>query len=113
VELGEEFAHVELVLDRNAGRLTAYVLDGEAEQPVRVAQPGLTLLCPVSPGTADRSFDLLAVASVLTGEKSGDTSEFGATGAALHAIRHLDCRVLRLTVKGRAFHDVPVTVTFQ
>ena len=32
VELGNEFAHVELVLDSNAGSLTAYVLDGEAQE---------------------------------------------------------------------------------
>ena len=31
--LGDEFAHVELVLDEKTGRLTAYVLDGEAENP--------------------------------------------------------------------------------
>jgi hypothetical protein len=31
VEFGEEFAHIELVLDSATGVLTAYVLDGEAE----------------------------------------------------------------------------------
>ena len=113
VALGEEFAHVELVLDRNAGRLTAYVLDGEAEQPVRVAQPALTLFCPVSPGTADWSLHLMAVPSVLTGERSGDTSEFAASGAELRVIQRLDCRLLRLTVRGEQFHDVRFTATFQ
>src|SRR5205085_2013512 len=58
VELGEEFAHVELVLDRKAGRLTAYVLDGEAEQPVRVTQPTLTLMCTAPPALAKQPLEL-------------------------------------------------------
>ena len=37
VELGEELAHLELVHDPTTGTLTAYVLDGEAEQAVRVS----------------------------------------------------------------------------
>src|SRR6266699_3894920 len=37
VEFGEEFAHLELVLSKD-GKLTGYVLDGEAEKAVRVKQ---------------------------------------------------------------------------
>ena len=36
VGLGKEFAHVELVLEKATGKLTGYVLDGEAEKPVRL-----------------------------------------------------------------------------
>jgi hypothetical protein len=43
VELGEEFAHLELVLNAQTGTLTVYVLDGEAEQSVRIAQPEIEL----------------------------------------------------------------------
>ena len=38
VEFGEEFAHLELVLDQATGKISAWVLDGEAEKAVRVAQ---------------------------------------------------------------------------
>ena len=38
VEFGEEFAHLELVLDPATGKLTAYALDGEAEKAVRLKQ---------------------------------------------------------------------------
>ena len=35
VVFGNEFAHIELVLDQTTGKLTAYVLDGEAEKSVQ------------------------------------------------------------------------------
>lgn len=44
--LGEEFGHLELLLNKETGELTAYVLDGEAEKPVRLGAP--------PPGTEDR-----------------------------------------------------------
>ena len=46
VALGEEFGHLELLLNKETGELTAYVLDGEAEKPVRLGAP--------PPGTEDR-----------------------------------------------------------
>jgi hypothetical protein len=107
VELGEEFAHVELVLDRKAGSLTAYILDGEAEQPVRLTQPSLTLMCTAPPALAKEPLELLAAANVLTGEKSGDSSEFAASDAALRDLLQMEGRILQVTVKGREFRDVP------
>src|SRR5881628_3178191 len=69
--LGEEAAHVELSLDTKTGKLTAWVLDGEAERPVRIAQPSLHLTL-----TDIGTVDLAAVANPLTGETAGDTSQF-------------------------------------
>src|SRR5580692_2910328 len=43
VELGEEFGHVELVSDPGSGKITAYILDGEAEESVKIQQPELEL----------------------------------------------------------------------
>src|SRR5688572_651912 len=43
VVFGDEFAHIELVLEAKEGKLTAYVLDGHAEKGVRVDQKDITL----------------------------------------------------------------------
>lgn len=39
VLVGDHFAHLEFVIDAKKGKLTAYVLDGEAEKSIRIKQP--------------------------------------------------------------------------
>ena len=96
VELGEEFAHVEFVLEKVTGKLTGYVLDGEVEKPVRFAQKAVELKIDRLNFEQTLALQLIAVSNVLTGETEGDTSQFvgqsdelvGAT--EFHAeIRHL------------------------
>jgi hypothetical protein len=103
VELGEEFAHVELVLDREQGRMTAYVLDGEAENAIRVALPELEI-------TALREVNTLrlaAVANVMTGETVGNTSEFVVQSDTVKSIRNDDDGILTtITVRGVSFENV-------
>lgn len=43
VALGEEAAHVEIVLDAETGKLTAYVLDGAGKEAVAIKQPEIEL----------------------------------------------------------------------
>jgi hypothetical protein len=108
LELGEEFAHVELLLDSSAGNLTAYVLDGEAEKPVRLRQEIITLLLAGPDALAARPFDLRAVASVLTGETVGDSSQFALTYEGLKGVKAFSGTLVQLVVKGQEFRDVPV-----
>ncbi len=111
VVLGEEFAHLELVLDSQAGRLTAYALDGEAEQPIRVAQPTLELIMHAadadSAAPPPATLSLNAVGSVLTGETAGDTSEFSGQSDLLKGTRHFAATLAKIQIKGQDFHDVP------
>jgi hypothetical protein len=108
VELGEEFAHVELVLNRREGALTAYVLDGEAEQPIRLSQLTIDVILDVPiPGSA---LTFGPVASVLTGEGAGDTSQFVIRHDALRISAPISGRLKALTVRGREFRDVPFTI---
>ena len=79
VELGKEAAHLELVLDRRAGGLTVYVLDGEAQRAVRVAQTELDVHVNGPDAGARTRVVLRASANVLTGETVGNSSQF--TGA--------------------------------
>jgi hypothetical protein len=102
VELGEEFAHVELVLDRAAETLTAYVFDGEAERPIRVSAPSLRVALDGDLPT----LELAPVASALTGETAGDTSQFAARHASLRRDGPRQGRLAEITVKGQVFRDV-------
>lgn len=105
VELGEEAAHIELVLDAKIGTLTAYVLDGEAERPVRIRAPKLLLKARL-PGEC--ALELVAIANPLTGESEGDTSEFRVQSNALRGVTRFDGVIPRVTVRGVAFENVSI-----
>lgn len=112
VVLGEEFAHLELVLDPGAGSLTGYILDGEAENAVRIGQEYIEIIIndSVPPGRgAERSeyaLALKAVSNVLTGETAGDTSEFAVQSDRLKGVRKFDAVISAIEIKGRAFRNV-------
>jgi hypothetical protein len=91
---------VELVLDSDAGSLSAFVLDGEAEEPVRIAQRSLrvTLQKPSA-----HVVELTAIASPLTGETVGDSSEFAASSEVLKGAGAISGILGPITVKGQAF----------
>ena len=113
VELGPDLAHVELVLDPRAGKLTAYVLDGEAENAVRIQARQLELLLrdvkrglgvPVEPQQS--KLVLEAIGNVLTGETPGDTSQFEAKTPTLAGVLEFKGALTRLEVRGAAFERV-------
>jgi hypothetical protein len=105
VVLGEEFAHVEIAVDRATGAVTAWILDGEAEKAVRVAQPSLSLVATV--GGKAVTVDLAAVANPLTGETAGDSSEFRGSSEALKGADRFEASLGPLSVKGTAFAKTP------
>ncbi len=105
VELGEEeFAHVELLLEPEDGALTAWILDGHVERAVRSAQASLDveLYCE----GAELSLSLLPVASALTGETVGDTSEFHVADERLGSRPELEGRILHVEALGSVFEAV-------
>ena len=110
VALGDHFAHLEIVLDAANGKITAYVLDGEAEKAVRVKQTGLELAAnlPKKDGAVGEqvTIKLQAVANELTGEKVGDTSQFEGQDEKLKGLKEFDAKVVALEVKGQALKDV-------
>jgi hypothetical protein len=106
IEFGEEFAHLELVLDKE-GKLNGYVLDGEAEKAQRVKQKEIEIkISSVEGKEQSIAVKLKAVANVLTGESEGDTSEFSASVPALKDVKKFEGVVNALTVKGKDFKDV-------
>jgi len=101
VELGEEFAHVELLLDGTTGKVTAYIFDGEVEKPIRLEQKEIVLKGKTV------SLTLEAVGSPLTGEKPGDTSQFEGQSDGLKGAKEFDGTIARVVIKGRELTDVP------
>src|SRR5207248_11682915 len=76
VVLGDEAYHLELVRDADAGKLTAYVLDGEMENFIRVKAATFEIVATV--GGAKQTLTFHAVASAATGETVGNSSQFEA-----------------------------------
>ncbi|MFN0058758.1 MAG: hypothetical protein ACKVX7_09915 [Planctomycetota bacterium] len=105
VPLGEEFANLELVLDSTRGTLTAFVLDGHAENALRVKQAELVLEVVLAESKAFE-MRLPAVESALSGEKKGDSSQFQIVDARLAGVSQLRGQVLSLEVRGRPFVKV-------
>lgn len=104
VVLGGEAAHVELVLDATAGRLQAYVLDGELENFIRIADPALEIVAEA--GGATRTVTLRAVPDPATGETVGSTSLFAGEAEWLKTTPRFHAKLAGITVRGTAYRDV-------
>ncbi len=105
VVLGDDFAHVEFVLEPATGTLTAYVLDGHADRSLRLATAGLELQLLASDEGPVR-LSLAGRESALTGEVLGDTSEFVGRHAALVGAERFEGVLQSITVKGQPFNTV-------
>jgi hypothetical protein len=105
VEVGEEFAHVELVVDAQARTLKAYVLDGEAEASIRIAQKSLRLRLKNGDVLELKSF-----ADPLTGERPGDSSEFSIHWVKPARLTRLQGAVESLVVHGERFRNLPFSL---
>ena len=106
VVLGEEFAHVEFVLEEKTGKLTGYVLDSEAEKPVRLSQKTIELKINRLKSGQSITLQLKAAANVLTGETEGDTSQYEGQFDALKGMTEFHAQIASITVKGQHFTDV-------
>ena len=104
--LGDDFAHLEMVLDPKEGRLTAYALDGEAEASVRLAQRELRLRLRLSPSGRTVDLVLKAVANELSGETVGNTSQFEAGSKALLGQTGFTGSLARVDLRGAVFNKV-------
>ena len=104
VEIGDHAYQLELVRDSTAGTLTAYVLDGHAENFVRIAAPSFALIA--MPGGQYTPLTLRAVANPSTGETIGDTSQFEAQADWLKTTRSFDAVLTFLKIRNATFLSV-------
>ena len=104
--LGEHFGHLEMVLDPKIGELKIFVLDGGAENAMRLEQKEMVLT--ITPDGAEEGFDLRLAAQVdrLTGEKPGDTSVFSGRSAALKGVEKFEADLEMVEIKGKAYELV-------
>lgn len=101
VPLGEHAYNIELLRDASTGTLTAYVLDGHAEDFTRIAAP--TIDVTVLSGGQKRVLSLKAVANSLTGETVGNTSQFEAQADWLKGSAPLNGEVAAVDIRGSKF----------
>ncbi len=106
VVLGDEFAHAEFVLEETTGKLTAYILDGEAEKPIRLTEKTIGLKINRLNSEQPLTLQLKAVANVLTGETEGDTSQFSGQLDELIGTAEFHAEIVSIAVKGQTFADV-------
>ena len=104
VVLGNEEYHLELVLDGAAGRLQAYVLDGELENFIRVPEGSFEIHAKLP--SKSETLVFRAVASSATGETVADTSLFEAQADWLKATTAFDAVLKELIVRGRKYENV-------
>ncbi len=102
VVLGSEEYHLELVLDPMAGRLTAFVMDGELENFVRLPVPSFV----VNVTEPARGLVFQAVPNPASGEKIGDTSQFDAQADWLKTTTNFDAVLPSLTVRSKTYTNV-------
>ncbi len=101
VELGDHAYNVELVRDSAAGKLTAYLLDGHAENFIRIAAPSLNVTAYVN--GARQTLSLAATANAMTGETVGNTSQFEATADWLKTAGDFNGEVGPVEIRGTKF----------
>lgn len=79
-QLGDHFAHLEVTLNSETGKLTLYILDGEAISGIPISAPHLEveIIHREGEGEEFEPFVLMAeaIGNPLTGEQPGNTSEF-------------------------------------
>ena len=106
IEIGDHAYNLELVRDASAGKLTAYLLDGHAENFVRIAAPSIELVALT--GGERRPLSLKAVANSATGETVGNTSQFEAQADWLKSTAEFPGTIDVLEVKGTKFTNIAV-----
>jgi hypothetical protein len=104
VEIGEHAYNLELVRDAAAGKLTAYVLDGHAENFIRIAAPAIELVAFT--GGERRPLSLRAVANPTTGETVGDTSQFEAQADWLKNTAEFPGEIPAVEIRGSKFQGI-------
>ena len=104
VELGEHAFNLEFVRNAAAGKLTAYLLDGHAENFIRIYAASFEVV--IKGGTVPRTLTFKSVANTATGEMVGDTSQFEAQADWLKTTATFDAMLTSLEIRGTTFSAV-------
>jgi hypothetical protein len=112
VAIGEDDAHLEFVLNADTGKLTAYVLDGEAEKPVRIKQANLQVVLTLTRtgDSGDGKDELPDETPMLTMEAvspaDGMASEFAGQSDQLKGAEKFSAVLTSVNVGDKSFKNV-------
>jgi hypothetical protein len=106
VEIGEHTYLIEFVRDATAGKMSAYILDGHAENFVRIAIKSFDIIVTLPGAEQTQTLTLHATADPATGEKVGDTSLFVGQADWLKTTATFDAAVARLNIRGTSVLNV-------
>jgi hypothetical protein len=104
IVLGNEVYHIELVREAAEGKMTAYVLDSEMENFIRVKAPSFEIIANV--GGEKRTLAFKAVANTATGETIGDTAQFETQADWLKTSATFDALITAIEIRGSHFAAV-------
>ena len=102
--LGDEEAHIEFLVDAEAGTVTAWFFTPHMERYLRVQVESFEVLAKLPDGEAKLTF--AAVANAGTGETVGDTSQFVAKADWLAGVAVFDAVLPEVTVRGTVYRNV-------
>lgn len=104
MQLGEHAHNIEFVAGPD-GVLSAYILDGHAENFVRIPAASFTVKATVD--GREETLEFKPVASNATGETAGDTSAFQAQAGWLKTAPQFEGVLQELAIKGSIYRSVP------
>lgn len=121
-ELGEHAAHVEIVIDEDSGKITAYILDAHAENPLAADQRELALVIAehdehehAEPADkkeeakpAEEHEKPLELKLTAEGEADKPATVFVGQSDKLKGHHHNDVTISEITVGGKPYKNVAV-----
>ena len=104
VTLGDEEAHIEFLVDAEAGTVTAWFFTPHMERYLRIKAESFEVLAKRADGEAKLTFT--GVANAGTGETVGDTSQFVARADWLAGVEAFDALLPEVNIQGRVYRSV-------
>ncbi|MDE0297903.1 MAG: hypothetical protein OXN17_04675 [Candidatus Poribacteria bacterium] len=101
VVLGEEFAHVEFVLEKGTGKLSAFGLDGEAEKPIRLTEKAIGFNINQLYSEQEFTLQLKTAANVLTERPKATHLNLKDNRTNLPELPNFMCKSRRLRLRGK------------
>ena len=104
VELGEHQYQMEIVRDAESGEMKAWLMDGHAENYVRIKADAFDVTASVGGKTETLAF--MATPNSATGETVGDTSYFEAQAEWVKTTPEFDSQIVSIEVRGAKFENL-------
>ncbi|HVW00013.1 MAG TPA: hypothetical protein VHB77_06730 [Planctomycetaceae bacterium] len=111
VELGDHVANLELVLDPATGKLTGYVLDAHAENPLPIAQPEIEMTVDAHKLDDAGKGTMVSVPLKLVAKSDGEAkeaSEFTAQSDELKGVTEFHGSIPVIETPEKKFENIDV-----